>query len=457
MNRTGEPPALAKDPSIRQRLISGSAWVLGGKSLAAILGIVVNALLARLLSPQELGAYFILVTLVVSSALVAQLGLDRAVVRFVAESLGTGRPGRARASVAISLRTAAIGAVAVAALVLGAVGRLLAEHLFHSHLVQGAIGLAALWIVALTFQQLLGETFRGFHQFHLATAYEGLFTSTILAGVFGVLWALHGHLTLNHAVLISAGASATTVALGIPFMRLQLRPLGDKRGVVPREVLATAWPLLITNVTLFLLGSQVDVWVLGAFRPQQDVAFYGAAARLVLLVSTPFLIIQSVLPPLVAEMYAQGKKRQLENTLRAAATIAGIPSILVLVVFLLMGHSVLGFVYGPFYRQGAAVLAILGFGRIVSVLTGSCGVALMMTGNQATMMRISIVAGIMSVAGGILLAPHFGAVGVALATSSAFAVQNLLMLFMARRRVGIWTNAQVSPAGFRQVLSDVGR
>jgi hypothetical protein len=61
------------------------------------------------------------------------------------------------------------------------------------------------------------------------------------------------------------------------------------------------------------------------------------------------------------------------------------------------------------------------------------------------MMYITLLSAIVSVGGAILVAPGFGAPGVALTTSGAAVLQNLLQLIFARRFVGVWTNAYFSP------------
>ena len=43
-------------PYVRQRLVKGGAWVIGGKLGTALFGLAVNGLLARLLPPDQMGA-----------------------------------------------------------------------------------------------------------------------------------------------------------------------------------------------------------------------------------------------------------------------------------------------------------------------------------------------------------------------------------------------------------------
>jgi O-antigen/teichoic acid export membrane protein len=166
----------------------------------------------------------------------------------------------------------------------------------------------------------------------------------------------------------------------------------------------------------------------------------------------PFHIFRGVAPPLIAELHAQRRLGELERTVRSGATLAAIPSLAVLVVFMLFGSSVMEAVYGPFYGQGASILAILSLGRLALVWTGSSGVALMMTGHHRAMMYITVVSGVLSVGGGILAAASYGALGIAATTAGAAILQNLLQLFLAKRYVGVWTHAYFGPRPLMRFL-----
>jgi O-antigen/teichoic acid export membrane protein len=197
----------------------------------------------------------------------------------------------------------------------------------------------------------------------------------------------------------------------------------------------------------------VDLWILGAFRGQSEVAIYGAASRLVVFVATPFLIVQGVTPPIAAELHAQGRTRDMERAMRGAASIAGLPAFLVLVAFIAFGSFAMTIVYGPFYEQGATALVILSTGRLIAVWTGACSVVLMMTGHQRTVMTVTIIAGIASVALGIWAAPRFGYVGVATTTATVQIAQNLTQLFLAHRLVGVWTHIYISPRKLTEFIT----
>lgn len=433
-------------PALRERLLSGGAWALVGRTGAAFSQVAINALLARLLSPQDLGTYFLAFSVISLGSVAGWLGLDQAGVRFVAESLGLGEYRRARQSVGKVVWFGLLGATGVGLAYL-LVGDLIGERLFHSPALVAVTGLVAAWMAITSLQSLVASTFRGFHDIRLAAVFGasvsgiGLLPGGLMVLSLGFVLLLEGSSSLALVLLLAILAgitSALTAGLMLHRKTAALPPRGED-DVRASEMLRVAWPLLVTNLTLFAI-TQVDIWILGAFRSSEEVAVYGAAARVVLLVAMPLQIMNAVVPPLIAEMYAQGRERALERTLRPMATLAGIPALVVLVGFILLGGPLLGLVYGEYFSAGARVLVLLSVGQIVSVWVGSCAITLAMTGRQALLMGITLSCGVATVLAGLALVGGYGSEGVAVAAAGGLALQNLLLWLAARYAIGIWTH-----------------
>ena len=459
------PPAVGVlDASLlKRRLLSGSAWAVGGQVGAAVAGLLSNVLLARLLTPAEFGAYFLVLSLVAVGSLVGCLGLNRAAVRFVAESMSLEQPGRARRAIRLVVGLGTVGAVA-AGLVYLLVGGLLARSVFGTPLLATVVGLTAGWIVVSTLQDLFAEAFRGFHDVRLATLFggiaignsSGLVMRVLLLSCLVGLWFTAGESDLATIVLIVVGSGSVAALISGAALYARTATLRDSGAegeeIRPREALGVSLPLLVNNLTVFVL-MQSDIWILAAFRPPEEVAIYGAASRFMALVTMPLVIVNGVLPPVIAGLYARGERGRLEDTMRPIATLAGIPALLALVVFALAGGPILGLVYGDFYREGAAVLALLTLGKLAAVWAGSCGLTLQMTGNQTLLMWISVVSGLVFVAGALWAVQGYGAVGVAGVAALSLAFQNLLTVLAARWRTGIWTQGTFSAAAVKRLLN----
>ena len=187
--------------------------------------------------------------------------------------------------------------------------------------------------------------------------------------------------------------------------------------------------------------AQSDLWILAAFRSDEEVAIYGAAVRLVSLIGLFFTIIDAIVPPLIARLQVQGQKQRLERILRTTATLVTLPVIAILLLFMLFGDMLLGFIFGDYYRSGATVLIILSLGQVVNVYTGSCSYTLVMMGQQRILFLVSIISAAISVCCGLIWVQSSGAIGVAVATTLGMSVQHILALCLVRYRCGIWTHA----------------
>lgn len=428
--------------SIAKRLVAGGAWAFTGQIISVFSALAVNALLARLLAPEEVGSYFLTASLVWVSAAAAQFGLHRAVVRLIAESLGRNQPGKAAKAVHLVLGLGTLGAFLVAGMLVLGVGDWLAEHAFDSKLMANVTTLAAIWVVIFTFQGLLAESFRGFHDVRLATFFGGVITSLLSALLFAGLRLMQSHGSLEQVIMLSITAGIINIVIAFKLLRNKLKPLGEANQLDLATVVDVAWPMWVTTLTLIAL-TQADLWVVGIFRSQDEVAIYGAAARLVAVVAMPLTIVNAVVPSFIAEMYAKGAKQGLESALRGAATFASIPALLVVAILLFLAAPILEIVYGEYYRQGATVLILLGAGQLINVCSGSCGVVLMMTGHQVLMMSITIACGALTIVGAVLLVQPYGATGVASVAAATMLLQNALMLLFSKRKTGIWTHARL--------------
>lgn len=424
-----------------------------GTTLSAL---ATNALLARLLSPRELGVYFLAFSLVMFGAQVGSLGLNQAVVRFVAVSLGLNLPGRIRRVVILALGVGTLGAISVGFLYL-LLGGTLAEELFHSPALVAVTGLVAGWMIIMTLQLLLSETFRGLHHIDLATIFGGLATGTLLTAGLGTLWLVNDGTTLAIVMLLAMGSSLASCLLAGWILNREIARLpsnSSERWLSVGEILRVSSPMLISSLTLLAI-TQADIWIVGAFRPPDDVAVYGAAARTVLLISMPLLVVNGVIPPLIAEMYVQGRTRELERVIRTTVSLAVIPALAMLVVFVFLGGTILGLVYGEFYSQGAILLALLSVGHLTNVWAGPCGTALVMTGHQTTMMIVTFLTVVFVFGGALWVVRVYGPIGVASVAAMSMILQNTLSLLLARKQTGLWTHASLSILSLRRAPGQV--
>ncbi len=426
---------------IRQRLLSGGAWQLLARLIGSGGGMLVSMLLARLLPPAELGVYFMLVSIAAAGSTVALFGTQQSATRLISGALARNELTAIRRDLRALFLLAAIGAVTVGAAYLLAGAPLLAQHLFRTPLLVAAAGVTACWVGLRMLQTLLFFTFRGFHDLRFSAMFENALTQLLLLTVLLGCYITGQQLSLLSVATLNVAALALTVVLGLALLWWRYwSPLPAARGINLVPVLRRALPFWVSSFFVLVVG-ELHLWVLGANAPAEQVALYGTAWRLMQLVVLPLGFVNHLIPPMVSELHAQGQSGKLERLLRGSATAAAIPSLLVLALLMLAAVPLMKLIYGDFFAGGGAVLALLAAAQGVNVLTGSPGVLLAMSDQQRLLMRISIVTGVTGLGVSLLLAPHWGAVGVAIGYGSFLCLQNIAMAMFCLRRLKIrtWT------------------
>ncbi|MBA3702745.1 MAG: oligosaccharide flippase family protein [Rubrobacteraceae bacterium] len=463
---------LLSGSALRRRLLSGGAWAAGGKVGASVLGLVTNFALLHLLTPPEYVVYGLAFTIITVGVVIGSMGLPKTVVQFVAENMALNQSGRARRAISLVLGLGVFGALGASLayfLVADIVGNLL-----NSPALVALTGLMAGWIAISVVQEITAETFRGFHDIRLATLLGGLATGGKSGGLImrvlllgGLVWlwltSEDGKTDLRAVMLVSVGAGVASGLLAGWLLYGKMSSLSTQGTVEnpmsAKDVLRDAFPFVIISLTSFVLLSASDLWILTAVLPTKaEVAPYLAATKLVTFIAMPLLIANLVLPPIIAEMYARGQTNRLERTVRSFSTLAGVPSLLLLLSFMFLGGPLLVFFSGEaLYRSGWAVLVILSLGKLVAVWSGSCGAVLQFTGHQISMLRVSLLTGLFFVVGALLvvylLPREYIPEGVAAMTAVTAVVQNVRMVLVARRKTGMWTQVMFSLSPFRKVLS----
>ena len=438
------PETDAPAPSLKRRMLSGGIWVMFGKGVTVTTTLANQALLSRMLGDDGFGLYVIAFSFVSVAAIAGQMGLHHTAVRFVAESFGLERPGRAREALRLVYRWAAVGAAAAFLLLVAGPGRRLVIGVWEAPELAASMATLATWAVLISFQVITSESFRGFKDLRFAALFGGAVTGVLNTALLSVWFFGFGHTPIATALRIFVVSAAVSVGLGLLLLyRVHVSKLPEERGALDsRTLLDTAaplWAITMVNNLLF----HADRWILGAFATKAEIAVYGAAAQLVLLVSQPLVLINLLVPPYIAELYARGEKRRLERILRRTAAIAGLPAIGVLVAFTLFGGPILGLLYPDHYREGAGILAILAVAKLANVLTGSSGITMAMTGHQHILMRIALVFSGLSIVAAYFAVQHWGTVGVAVAVSGGSALVFVLQWLATKRYTGMWTHLSI--------------
>jgi O-antigen/teichoic acid export membrane protein len=417
------------------RVARGAAGLFFLKIAYSALGFGLGLLLARTLGPAGLGAYSYAMSWAVLLAVPGALGMDKFVVRQVAVYYDHADWEHLRRL----LRTAN-GAVLVASVtlaLLGAIGGLLATHTsFYQFIHPFLVALLMVPILALT--KVRKAALTGLRQVVRGQWPEFLLQPLLLSVFVTAIWlATDRKLTPTLAVASAVVSSGIVLLIGAWLLRRSMpeAALHGRTDAVTLPWRQSILPLVSLG-TIQILQSQTDTLLLGALTDAHSVGIYSTAYRGGLLVTFFLMATTPALGPAVASLHSASDISGLQRLITSSARATFLLSLPVGLGMIFFGHWYL-LLFGRQFTQGAPALAILAASQLVNVACGPVGVVMMMTGHERAATRVMAVAAITNLIVSAALIPVWGPEGAAVGACVSMIVWNVLLVFEARRRIGV--------------------
>lgn len=426
-------PGLSRvmDHHMREVLQGASvAFIL--KVLGTALGLLFNVLLARMLGAEGAGIYFLALTVITIAAMIGRLGLDNALIRFIASQFALKNWGvvtdlyrkGVRLSTTLSL---------VATIIVFLTSEQIATIMFKEPLLVGPLRIMALGILPLSLLTLYGSLLTGLKKIGNAVFVQGVGIPLIS---IPLLIFLGAKLSINGAVLGYVIAATAVFLVSVFLWRRATPVLNGYRGTFStRLLISTSLPLFWVVFLNYVLSSFGTI-VLGIWADSVAVGIYGIAARVTLLMRFILDSVNSIIAPKFATLYEQNEIQALGNLARSvtfAMTVLAAPILLVVVLF---PKAILN-LFGGEFATGSTVLVVLAIGQFINVATGSVGYLLMMSGHEKIVRNNVVFNAIINVFLNLLLIPKFSIMGAAVATALSLAVKNIITVFLVRKYLAI--------------------
>jgi O-antigen/teichoic acid export membrane protein len=413
-------------------LLQGSILGLAVKVLAAIAVFVMSVVAARMLGAEQVGVFFLGITIITMISTIARLGLDNAIVRFVASSLAEGKPDRIAGLYYKAFMWSGCLSVVLALFLF-----LLSEFLVlydPSRLELGET--LKVLVVAMVFLggfTLYAKALQGIR----LVAQSLLVLSVIAPLVTLMIIYVYPVSSAKGLAWAYVGGCLSSFSIGF-FLWRRAKPRGLKSSEFSSRILLSSciplWWVMILN-QLGLWSAQL---MLGFWASSSDVALFAASQRTAMLTSFVLVAVNAIAAPKFAAMYSSGDfdglRRMVVYSMRMLLC-AGVPALLFLLFF---PEWILSF-FGNEFRGASNVLMVLAVGQFVNIATGSVGYLLSMTGHERELRLNVLVSAVIGVGFGIILIPMYGIMGGAISTSLAVASKNLLGVYRVNNVLGFNT------------------
>lgn len=381
-----------------KQLNRNTAHLLAGNAFALGLNLITAAYLARVLGKTGFGTLSFAMSVGAYAALIVDLGLTtygtRAIARAPAVS-GELVPDIVLARIAMAAVTLAVASPLLVWIPAGP-----AEHL------KMVILLCLLWVVP--FAVAPEWFFLGTQRMAVVSLGKLLLFATILAATV---------LTVHGPGDVAAAASARTIG-GIAWALWLVWKLprgvhmlsGSRMRRAEGRVREARWFWLLAMVAQVYVG--VDVLMLGACRPLDEVGVYSAGFRLVAFFLLAITLVNTGMFPILAAESEKGGAG-FNAALRLYGFVAALMVIPVLILGVGLAPLVVKLAYGSGFGATVPLLRILTLGGAVLTINGALAQPLLAAGCEHVVTRQSVATAIIYVTLNAVVIPRFGASGAA--------------------------------------------
>lgn len=347
--------------AVYRRLARNSAYLAGGTAASALFMMLAAVLNARSLSAREFGLLVLFQSATTMLAVLMSFSTQQPVIKLGSSALADGDLERLGRIVGLGLLFDLLAAVAAAALAFGflAVGRAWVG------IGDDQLGNAAVFAGSLLFTGYLtaNGVFRLLDRFALLSLVQAGCAAALLAATgwlyssgapfraycwtWAVFFALNAQLPLIVGLLLARRA-------GIP-IRLSLRTMGP--GEVP-TFLAYCWTTWGV-ATIEAIRSNGDALLVGAMVSVEAAGVYNVAKQLSGVLRKANSIYASAMFPEVSALSAEGEAGQAQQVRSRILRISAIAGGIAVAGALLVGHLLLGLLFGSRFEAAYWPLVIL--------------------------------------------------------------------------------------------------
>jgi O-antigen/teichoic acid export membrane protein len=381
-----------------------------------------------------LGLYALGVTITEMAQVLAQLGMNHGVLRYVSQYRAEGDVSRVRGTVLLALWTVfALGLVVTVLMFFGS--GFLANEVFSKPFLETGIKIVAFGVPFFALMNIAGWANQGFQSVKYAT-YVQRMQRPLLNLVFIAVFYFVG-LQIFGAYLAYTLSMVGGAALALYYLRRRFPELLDRDKPTKfeaRALFSVSLPMIIANFTN-RMNPWIAVTVLGVLASSSTVGIFNVAMRTALLVS---LVLEAfiIFSPIVSNLYARGQIEDLKILYQDVSRWTFTGALAIFLVIALLAKDIMA-IFGPEFVSGWLVLVVIAGGQLFSASVGSTTRVLSMTGNQYTVMLATFGSAATSALVCVALVPAYGMLGAGLGVGAGVILAQVVMVLFIRQRLGL--------------------
>jgi O-antigen/teichoic acid export membrane protein len=332
--------------STARRVFRHTAIQVTGRTIGTVLGLAAIGIMTRALGTEGFGRYTTVTAFLGIFAVLADFGISTTLVAMMSER---GADENRLAKNALGLRIVLTAAVLAVAVLIGFLAP-------YSPDLKLGIAVMAISFIAIAANQIQIAIFQRHVRMDRPALTEILGRLVLLGGVGIAAIYDYGLYGMFAAVIVSNVIQAAVASL-------MLRGIAPSRPqfdlAVWKRIMLRSWPVGV-SIAFNLIYLRADTLVLSLTRTQSEVGIYGAAYRVVDVLTVIPMLFMGLVLPFLARAWSDGDKTRFERTFVRASDALWLAAAPLAAGSLAVGPDLMAWVAGaPFRASGQALMALI--------------------------------------------------------------------------------------------------
>lgn len=406
---------LWNNPYVR-KTAKGSVAVFTMTMLAAVLGYAIRMVLSRQLRLEDFGLFYAVFTFVAFFRVFKDLGLNQALAKFIPEFKVEKKFNDLKSIIIYALITNIIAAT-ILGLIWTALSKYLATAYFHNLLAAKLLPIFAIYFAVSVISDIFAVSCLGFQKNFFYSIKLFIINLIVLTTVIVAKNTTAMKPTIAYLIAVIITAMIYAFFFRISFNIPKSKFVFDKK--LYKKLIIFGLPLTFTIAGTTII-SYVDVLMLTFFRTLEEVGVYNAVMPSAALFSTIGGSIGIVLLPVISEMWAKSKHKEVNKGISLIHRYLILFMIPLVALIFIFSKLILEILFGPEFIAGSTAFRILIIGAAFNALLMINNRSIIAKGMPKKATKVIIVAALLNIILNAILIPLYGMTGAAAATSISY-------------------------------------
>lgn len=388
--------------SLTKSVARNMALQIFGRTLGTMLGLFAIAILTRYLGPAGYGGFTTVTSFLQFFGVLVDFGLTLTAVQMISKPEAD--EGRIMSSI--------LGLRLVSAIIFFGLAPVAVFFFPYPAAVKLGVAVGSLAYLCMTLSQVLGGIFQKRLRMGSVVMAEVIGRAVLLAGIWLAATTNSG-LVYTIWALVAGNVVQLIIILVTAQHLVRFRPRLEPS--ILRQIIRQSWPIGL-SIAFNLIYLKGDVVFLSLFRSQAEVGIYGAAYKVLDVITVIPMMFMGLVLPLLVSAWSSDDRQTFARRLRTAFDFSALLAMPLAGGTLVLGNKIMELVAGREFIGSGAILKILIIAGLAVFFSGLYGHAVIAVGKQRVALWGYGLTAALALGAYAIFVPRAGALGAAAVT-----------------------------------------